>query len=205
MYKCHQVFQFIKTQSISHRFYSDSIRSAYEKGLSFEKETIESLSTFQFALDHTGQTLDKGVDFNGQWNLPNETIYHVIGQCKSEKRKIGARSIREFEGTLSRYRSNYQSLEYPLLGIFSSSSGYTKHALDTCVQSKYPIILIVIEQGILTRFYTSSSPSLQSLTNQLIVSNDTRGTMNEEQKNSVELYFKDSSNQIQSLKKTERL
>eukprot|EP01114_Cavostelium_apophysatum_P011176 TRINITY_DN25374_c0_g1_i1.p1 TRINITY_DN25374_c0_g1~~TRINITY_DN25374_c0_g1_i1.p1 ORF type:complete len:263 (-),score=42.49 TRINITY_DN25374_c0_g1_i1:189-977(-) len=119
--------------------YDKSVSTTYYQGTRFEFEVINTLSKLNFDIKKTGQTLDRGVDFRGTWKLPGrDEGLAVIGQCKKERSKCGAKYIRELEGTLLHNTAGS-------IGIFVSSSGFTADAVSHFAQSSLPLILSIIE------------------------------------------------------------
>lgn len=55
------------------------------------------------------------MDFEGTWQLPDKNVA-IIGQCKKYQDKLGARYLRELEGTLSHSGPN-------TVGLFVCASG----------------------------------------------------------------------------------
>ncbi|TPX33884.1 hypothetical protein SmJEL517_g03333 [Synchytrium microbalum] len=107
-----------------------------EKGLELELATIQVFSQLGFHLRHVGGANDKGVDLRGTWNIqppPSQPPHvNVIIQCKNEASSIGPKSIREFEGTLSKETGL-------TLGLFVSSRGLTKKSMQAIHASTLPI------------------------------------------------------------------
>lgn len=88
--------------------------STVARGTRFELDTLMYLSSLGMNLDRVGGRNDQGTDLLGWWNIqwPRRNEPHsaalqglkmrVIVQCKAEKRPLGPRFLREFEGTLHR-------------------------------------------------------------------------------------------------------
>ncbi|KAJ2853355.1 hypothetical protein J3B02_003180, partial [Coemansia erecta] len=87
----------------------------------------------------TGGASDRGIDFRGQWHLPNKPAFFVIGQCKHyERKKIGPSVIREWEGVMTRQ-------EIDTLGIVAATSGFTRSGIDAALSSAFPMALATID------------------------------------------------------------
>ena len=130
-----------------------SLPSSQELGRIYETEIINFLNRdeFDFKLVPTIQSHDQGIDFKGYWYFPQRqqwTNYpiSIIGQCKREKDTTGVKSIREFEGVLSHYITQHRNTtDQHLLGIFVSNSGFSDFAVRQALDSKYPLILVRID------------------------------------------------------------
>jgi hypothetical protein len=68
------------------------ILSNSEIGKEFENKTIEILKKYSFNIKNTKSSYDHGIDFYGDWDL--NTNYKILGQCKKEKKNIGAKYLR---------------------------------------------------------------------------------------------------------------
>lgn len=127
---------------------------------------------FSMTLQRVGGASDGGVDLQGWWWLPtsahaphtDSTTDHrrmrVLAQCKAEKKKIGPAYLREMEGVLHRCTVGVphaqpppaESAEreqdtpaqnsYPTIGMFLSSSPFTKQALLRAHSSPFPFCLL---------------------------------------------------------------
>ncbi|KAK7683162.1 hypothetical protein QCA50_013835 [Cerrena zonata] len=83
-------------------------------------------------------------------HIPDERRrIRVFAQCKMEKKKIGPKYIREMEGVLTRHfhrddpsQTESQSHEDPIVGLFISSSPFTKSALLRAYSSPIPFMLL---------------------------------------------------------------
>lgn len=71
----------------------------------------------------------------GTWSLPDQTI-SVVCQCKREKRKLGARVLRELEGSMLHADAK--------VGVMISHTSYSKPALAHAQTSPIPLILSVM-------------------------------------------------------------
>lgn len=141
-----------------------AVASQQELGFEYEQESVRALEKYAgFNLQTTQRTYDRGVDMRGRWVLRAHTVSEkdaseeavhvpVIGQCKSEKRVIGANYIRELEGTLQQY-NNKGAVPGMTIGVFVSREGYSEHATKHVMQSDSPIILAVVKEGKVTHWY----------------------------------------------------
>lgn len=142
-----------------------SVVSQQELGFEYEQESVRALEKYAgFDLQTTQRTYDRGVDMRGRWVLRAHTAREedasqeaavfvpVIGQCKSERRVIGANYVRELEGTLQQY-NNTGLTTGMTIGVFVSREGYSEHATKHVMQSISPIILAVVKQGKVTHWY----------------------------------------------------
>ena len=103
-------------------------------GRAFEERTIAMLVAAGLDLRGTGGAFDGGIDFRGFLGPPGGVRVPVIGQCKAEARKCGARYLRDFEGVLAR--------EPKCLGIFVTLAGYSVHAQHHFLGSAFPLVLV---------------------------------------------------------------
>jgi hypothetical protein len=78
---------------------------------------------------------DGGIDLSGTWHLPDREI-SVSAQCKREKRRLGARALRELEGSV--LHSSTQ------VGLVISYSHYSTAALNHARASPMPMVLSVL-------------------------------------------------------------
>ncbi|KAJ3485471.1 hypothetical protein NLI96_g4940 [Meripilus lineatus] len=121
-------------------------------------------------LHRIGGRSDGGVDLQGWWWLPtSEEALHqdhthrrrirVLAQCKAEKKKISPKYVREMEGVLLHHllpspevdpaNLNPDSLPTqdprdPVVGLFVSSSPFTKATLLRATASPLPFMLLHI-------------------------------------------------------------
>ena len=124
-------------------------RSTHDTGIDFEKQTIRTLERLCFRLRHTGGQGDQGVDFRGEWQL-SHLAFKIVGQCKCERLKLGARPIRELEGVIQH--------EPPCtIGIMATPKGYTSHGLRHFRLSQTPLIMCVVSQEVLVSFFINDS------------------------------------------------
>lgn len=117
--------------------------SSYHIGRAFEERAIALLTEAGLDLRPTGGAFDGGIDFRGflgQRGDAGSVRVPVIGQCKAEARKIGARYLRDFEGVLAR--------EPQSIGIFVALSGYSTHAQKHFGSSTFPLVLVRITHRI---------------------------------------------------------
>ena len=122
--------------------------SSQELGRRFEAQVVEYLSEYDFNLSVTKRSHDQGIDFKGFWNFPflkqvNPHPIPILGQCKREKDAVGVKYIREFEGVLSHYQLQ-KSANQNVVGVFVSYSGFSEHAVRQALDSKQPIILVIL-------------------------------------------------------------
>ena len=108
---------------------------------------------------------DKGIDFQGFWNLTNPETKKtkqvvIVGQCKYEKKEVGPVYIRELDGVVARktierihLNSDKSGLiqeddvnETPTIGILISYSGFTAKSKEYFQNSHQPLIISVIEE-----------------------------------------------------------
>lgn len=113
--------------------------SAQVLGDGFEETTKQVLEGMgSFALERCGGKSDGGVDLSGTL----EDVVLVLVQCKRSKHRASPRWLREFQGAVesvshnpSLYGSSPAFLqsstnERPALGLFVSSSGFTREAVQ---------------------------------------------------------------------------
>ncbi|KAI0646459.1 hypothetical protein C8Q79DRAFT_671454 [Trametes meyenii] len=131
------------------------------KGLRFEQRSLRVLREhLSMSLRRVGGKGDGGVDLQGWWWLPAECFaqrgpssdatprkrIRVVAQCKAEEKKIGPRYIREFEGTVLRHSaylpSPSQERAPALVGVFLSTSPFTKASLLQAYSSPIPLALL---------------------------------------------------------------
>ncbi|KAF7800360.1 hypothetical protein EIP86_011610 [Pleurotus ostreatoroseus] len=119
------------------------------------------------SLQRVGGASDGGIDLQGWWWLPTSVgephsdnpadnrRMRVLAQCKAEKRKIGPAYLREMEGVLHRYsvgapqalsssteQATPSQSPYPIVGLFLSSSPFTKQAMLRVHSSPFPFCLL---------------------------------------------------------------
>ena len=134
--------------------------STVHRGIAFENRSLRLLQQhLSMDLRRVGGRSDGGVDLQGWWWVPSSsdlseppTIYgpdkrrriRVLAQCKMEKKKIGPKYIREMEGVLARHFHNpsVNLHEDPIVGLFLSSSPFTKSALLRAFSSPIPLMLL---------------------------------------------------------------
>ncbi|KAI0674465.1 hypothetical protein C8Q78DRAFT_596601 [Trametes maxima] len=140
-----------------------AVMTSVTKGLRFEQRSLRVLREhLSMSLRRVGGKGDGGIDLQGWWWLPAECLgatppsaesdmnpealrkrIRVVAQCKAEEKKIGPRYIREFEGTVLRH-SAYppsQELAPALVGVFLSTSPFTKASLLQAYSSPIPLAL----------------------------------------------------------------
>ncbi|CAK9781612.1 hypothetical protein CC85DRAFT_253687 [Cutaneotrichosporon oleaginosum] len=69
----------------------------------------------------------------------------VVAQCKAERRVVGPRIVREFEGTLAHLAA--QDARVPLLGVLASQSGFSLASMEHAVRARVPLLLLHLEGG----------------------------------------------------------
>ncbi|KAJ1958188.1 hypothetical protein GGI12_004797 [Dipsacomyces acuminosporus] len=112
--------------------------STVEAGTAYENLVVSAFNRMGARLERVGGASDQGIDFRGPWELPGQSPFYVVGQCKFyERKKIGPSVIREWEGVMSRQ-------EIDTLGILSASSGFTAKGVRTALSSEYPIALVTL-------------------------------------------------------------
>ena len=128
------------------------------------------------SLNRVGGKGDGGIDLQGWWWLPSRCLratswpqdtlisdgrtegrvpLRVLAQCKAEEKKIGPRFIREFEGTILRFRTDDfaedaapditvrdEGVRRDVVGVFVSTSAFTKASLLRAYSSPVPLILM---------------------------------------------------------------
>jgi hypothetical protein len=108
-----------------------------DRGTQFEIATERAFQRLGMIVNRTGQAFDRGVDLRGRWTFIGRTV-PLVAQCKIERRPIGAKYLREFQGTL-------MGEDPGTLGLFVSHSTYSIEAhlhLTRCIQ---PIVLCRLE------------------------------------------------------------
>eukprot|EP00730_Choanoeca_flexa_P014574 TRINITY_DN6418_c0_g1_i1.p2 TRINITY_DN6418_c0_g1~~TRINITY_DN6418_c0_g1_i1.p2 ORF type:complete len:172 (+),score=11.23 TRINITY_DN6418_c0_g1_i1:889-1404(+) len=117
-------------------------KSTVAIGTAFEKLSIQYLQSKYngMKLQRRGQAGDGGVDFQGTWTIGAHAQIEVLGQCKRFKRAVPPKDLREFSAACNHRRN--QSTELDCLGIFASSSGYTKACLEEVYLSDTPLYCI---------------------------------------------------------------
>lgn len=146
--------------------------STVHKGTAFENRSLTVLHQhLSMDLRRVGGKSDGGVDLQGWWWVPysprtnsghsmeagssqmasttgesdSRRRIRVFAQCKMEKKKIGPKYIREMEGVLARHfrsPSVSSSPDDPIVGLFISSSPFTKSALLRAYSSPIPVMLL---------------------------------------------------------------
>jgi hypothetical protein len=115
-------------------------------GRAFEERAIALLGTAGLDLRGTGGAFDGGIDFRGFLAVPGAAAaaprVPVIGQCKAEVRKCGARYLRDFEAVLAR--------EPQCLGVYVTLAGYSVHAQRHFLSSAFPLLLVRVTDRIET-------------------------------------------------------
>lgn len=145
-------------------------KEALERGLSYEHHCIRVLKEFSFYTLHKGMAGDKGIDFQGFWQVvpadvfdhtSNEPhMYNIIGECKHERNLCRSVYIKELEGVLSRWKhkqhhGSFITSKYPqrmqlatklipIIGVIVNSSGYTPKSIEAFESSHNPMIISVI-------------------------------------------------------------
>jgi hypothetical protein len=109
-----------------------------KKGLEFEYHVQKTLQRYTFTLRQVGGRSDGGIDLKGSIQLNQQ--WNVIVQCKCEDRKPGPKYIREFQGVLS--------LQENTIGIFASSSNWTRETLNCFLFSEYAMMGLVLENDL---------------------------------------------------------
>ncbi|PKI82585.1 hypothetical protein MVES1_003865 [Malassezia vespertilionis] len=140
------------------------------RGTAYELACLHKLQTWLgMCIYRTGGAGDRGIDLCGWWSplvLRSEarTSIHdrmrVLVQCKAEAKPVGPGIVRELEGTL--IRAVWDKLvpleavalpgaeedvpiaarDAPLLGVLTSVSGFSKHALLHARSSRIPMLLL---------------------------------------------------------------
>ncbi|KAJ2851757.1 hypothetical protein IWW36_000902 [Coemansia brasiliensis] len=112
--------------------------STVEAGTIYEKLVVSIFNRLGASVDRTGGASDNGVDFYGDWQLPNHCKFQIAGQCKHyEHKRIGPAIIREWEGVMSRQDN--------CLGMVVTTSGFTPSGTAAALSSAYPIALVTID------------------------------------------------------------
>ncbi|KAL6054274.1 hypothetical protein QOT17_017471 [Balamuthia mandrillaris] len=129
---------------------SDYRKTAYYSGTEYEYQVLEFFNNkYNFRIERCGGAYDAGIDFQGQWLLPKGRTVSIIGQCKKTSKKLGAKHLREFEGTLSR-------CEAGTLGMLVSYSGFSNAAKTYFLERNKNIHLPMIIASINNRNETES-------------------------------------------------
>ena len=108
--------------------------SPYSIGRAFEERAISLLSATGLDLRATGGAFDGGIDFRGFLGPTGTRRLPVVGQCKAEARKCGARYLRDFEGVLAR--------EARCLGVYVVLAGFSPLAQRHFLGSTWPLLLV---------------------------------------------------------------
>lgn len=118
--------------SVFQRYFSNYVAS----GTAYENVVKSRLSRWGLYLERVGGPHDKGIDLEGVWDFTKiasnaSENCSVYVQCKDEGKRIGVGHIRSLDGALGhrRIQTRRQS-ERHFLGVFASSSGFTKPALE---------------------------------------------------------------------------
>ncbi|KAI0360557.1 hypothetical protein OH77DRAFT_1418517 [Trametes cingulata] len=147
------------------------------KGLRFEQRSLRLLREhLSMSLRRVGGKGDGGIDLQGWWWLPAECVHQsvavqevpgstararlrVVAQCKAEEKKIGPRYIREFEGTILRHSAHLSARDHDqsasrgastrdaLIGLFLSTSPFTKASLLQAYSSPIPLALLHLPEN----------------------------------------------------------
>lgn len=143
---------------------------AAKRGLAYENHCIDVLRQFSFHVKHKGIAGDKGVDFQGFWQVapadifdhksPEPHMFNIIGECKHDIRQGRSIYIRELEGVLSRWKHKQHHGSFitrmypermilatkviPIIGIIVNSFGYSTNAIEAFENSKNPMIMSVV-------------------------------------------------------------
>lgn len=144
--------------------------STVHRGVAFETKCMRLLQdNLSMSLRRVGGASDGGIDLQGWWWLPTSEKLpntedglqyrrmRILAQCKAEKKKIGPAYLREMEGVLHRYvvdpsQHPLSSWEpetttlksYPIVGLFLSSSPFTKQTILRAQSSPLPFCLLHI-------------------------------------------------------------
>lgn len=143
--------------------------SAVHRGVAFEERCLRVLqNNLSMTLHRVGGKSDGGIDLQGWWWLPtsDESLHHhhtkrrrirVFAQCKAEKKKISPKYVREMEGVVLRHLPRThdeniasepthslpaQDLKDPVVGVFLSSSKFSKATLLCATSSPIPFMLL---------------------------------------------------------------
>ncbi|KAI0372069.1 hypothetical protein BV20DRAFT_964784 [Pilatotrama ljubarskyi] len=165
--------------------------TAVMKGLRFEQRSLRLLREhLSMSLRRVGGKGDGGIDLQGWWWLPAECLGYrvsfgrppapfrgrlrVVAQCKAEEKKIGPRYIREFEGTILRHsgrlspRDDSQSqtgslsVRDALVGLFLSTSPFTKSSLLQAYSSPIPLALLHLPEPSVSEVQADATLPAQS-------------------------------------------
>ncbi|KAJ1822568.1 hypothetical protein LPJ56_000668 [Coemansia sp. RSA 2599] len=127
--------------------------STVEAGTAYENTVIGIFRRLGATLERVGGASDRGIDFRGNWHLPNKPPFYVVGQCKNyERKKIGPSVIREWEGVMARQ-------EVDTLGIVAATSGFTRSGIDAALSSRFPVALATIDWRDMTTDPPMSAPA----------------------------------------------
>lgn len=111
-------------------------------GVGYEQACLHFLQTrLGMVLQRTGGANDNGVDLIGQWMLEGRQ-HDCVVQCKHHRKKLGPRTVRELEGTMSYFQKDPQA---PLLGLLISSSPFTVKSVERATASRLPLWLLHLE------------------------------------------------------------
>eukprot|EP01138_Halocafeteria_seosinensis_P000674 gb/GECG01000690.1/.p1 GENE.gb/GECG01000690.1/~~gb/GECG01000690.1/.p1 ORF type:complete len:219 (+),score=26.77 gb/GECG01000690.1/:1-657(+) len=137
-----------------------------ETGSTFESTVQERLKRWGINLTKTGGPNDKGIDLEGVWalnsNESQETVstgIPVVIQCKNETKKTGVGELRSLEGALThRKHRTRRNIQQNALGIFASSSGFTKPAIELHSTLQTPMALCDIDiSGRISQFLMNNA------------------------------------------------
>ncbi len=147
--------------------------STVHRGVAFEERCLKILqNNLSMTLHRVGGKADGGVDLQGWWWLPTfrDSLHHdhtkrrrlrVFAQCKAEKKKISPKYVREMEGVLLHHLSQQpdedsprnphllpaQDPKDPVVGMFLSSSPFTKATLLRATSSPIPFMLLHVPES----------------------------------------------------------
>ena len=131
-------------------------QSYREKGLVFEKLTLEKLENFGFKLTCSSSLKmvgDRGIDLSGTWRLlPDNNI--VLVQCKNLSESVPVSDLREFESSIRKVEDSRQVKTF---GIFATSSGFSNQAKTWFFQSNCNLSAVIINQGPFQFFMNASA------------------------------------------------
>ena len=131
-------------------------QSYREKGLVFEKLTLEKLENFGFKLTSSSSFKmvgDGGIDLSGTWKLiPDNNI--VLVQCKNLSESVPVSDLREFESSIRKVEDLRQVKTF---GIFATSSRFSSQARTWFFQSNCNLSAVIINQGPFQFFMNASA------------------------------------------------
>jgi len=114
-------------------------QSTYFTGTKYEFEALKVFGELNFDIKRTGKALDGGIDFKGEWLLPDGFKVEIIGQCKKEQKPTSAKTIRELEGSLAHQKPQ-------TLGVCVSHGGYSIDACKHFMKGELPMAISVIDE-----------------------------------------------------------